>query len=86
LSGYDQRADYSLNPEDWEHISSVWLALLTLDVVFIFFTGTLLAYHTFLVLSGQTTWEHSRKHNISYLKVYPVGVMPFYEGLWGNLK
>ena len=72
--------------DDWNHISSVWLAFLTLICIFILFTGMLMMYHTFLLVSGQTTWEHARKHSITYLKIYPTGIMPFYEGMLGNVK
>ncbi|TNV77412.1 hypothetical protein FGO68_gene7041 [Halteria grandinella] len=86
LSGYDAKTTVSTNIDDQNHVGSVWLSFLTMIVVFIFFTGMLLVYHTYLLLSGQTTWEHSRRDVITYLRIYPTGVMPFYEGIIGNLK
>jgi hypothetical protein len=50
------------------------------------FTGLLSLYHGYLIASGQTTWEHARRGSISYLKIYPTGVMPFYKGIWENIK
>jgi palmitoyltransferase len=68
------------------HVQSVWIGFIFLVGLFIFFTGGLLLYHTYLILSGQTTWEHSRRDVISYLKIYKTGVLPFYEGILGNIK
>jgi len=54
--------------------------------LFFLFTSILGGYHTYLILSGQTTWEHSSRSNITYMRPYPYGVLPFYLSLEDNLK
>ncbi|EPR63607.1 DHHC zinc finger domain-containing protein [Toxoplasma gondii GT1] len=41
----------------------------------------LLAYHTYLMLSNQTTWEHLHRRRIGYLKHLPKNVFPFSQGM-----
>jgi len=50
------------------------------------FTGVLCGFHTFLILTNQSTWEYLKKDRISYLKIYPGSFYPFSEGVWGNIK
>mmetsp|Transcript_29974 Transcript_29974/g.26544 ORF Transcript_29974/g.26544 Transcript_29974/m.26544 type:complete len:101 (+) Transcript_29974:770-1072(+) len=62
----------------------VFLAILAAG--FIFFSGILLFYHAFLIMTNQTTWEHSRRSSISYLKIYSRTIFPFDYGVWNNIK
>lgn len=62
------------------------MIFIVLNFLFMIFTGVLLAYHTYLILSGQTTWEHSSRFMITYLKPYSHGQMPFFKGIGGNVK
>lgn len=50
------------------------------------FTGILMLYHTFLISTNQTTWEHIKHHNISYMKIYKYGTLPFSYGIFKNFK
>jgi len=50
------------------------------------FTGLLLIFHTYLIVTNQTTWEYTRKDTLSYLRVYPKNFHPFNEGVWKNFK
>jgi hypothetical protein len=50
------------------------------------FTGILLGFHTFLILTNQSTWEYSKKDQLSYLKNYPRSFYPFSAGFIGNVK
>ena len=59
---------------------------LVLHIIFLPFCFCLLAYHTFLLASGLTTWEHARKRQITYMRVYPTGILPFYTSVVENLK
>jgi palmitoyltransferase len=52
---------------------------------FILFTGYLLIYHTMLIVSGITTWEHMKKDRITYLKYLPPGYNPFSHGPIQNI-
>ena len=54
--------------------------------LFFIFTAILGTYHTYLLLSGQTTWEHASRSNITYMRIYPVGVLPFYTSILDNLR
>lgn len=54
--------------------------------VFLIFAGFLLVFHTYLVASGQTTWEVSRERSISYLRNLPRGSHPFDEGVQVNIR
>lgn len=59
---------------------------IVMNFLFMIFTGVLLGYHSYLLLSGQTTWEHSSRMLITYLRPYKLGQMPFFKGIFGNLK
>eukprot|EP00347_Sterkiella_histriomuscorum_P007772 403347617 len=87
MSGYARREENQNGDKDQaNHIGSVWVVFQTLSFIFILFAGCLLFYHTYLIMSGQTTWEHSRRGVITYLKIYPTGILPFYQGIVGNIK
>ena len=68
----------------YNHVEAVWMFFMILLFLFIIFTGSLAGYHTYLMFSGQTTWEHMGRARISYLKCYKQGQMPFYESIKGN--
>ena len=68
------------------HILAVFLFFEVVLALFFIFTVILGGYHLFLITSGQTTWEHSSRSNISYLRPYSTGVLPFYETIAGNVK
>ena len=63
----------------------VMAGMFLLDLGFIVFTGYLLLYHTFLVLTAQTTWEQMKRGGISYLRHLPVGYNPFSKGVVKNI-
>lgn len=50
------------------------------------FTAVLCGFHTFLILTNQSTWEYMKKDRISYLKIYPGSFYPFSRGPWENIK
>jgi palmitoyltransferase len=77
---------YAGDDEMKNHVEAVWLGLMTLLFLFAIFTGILTGYHTYLILSGQTTWEHSSRTAITYLEPYKPGQMPFFLGICGNIK
>jgi palmitoyltransferase len=62
------------------------MAFMVLLFLFILFTGILGGYHLYLLISGQTTWEHSSRLNVTYLRPYKTGILPFYEGMQENLR
>ena len=68
------------------HVQTIYMVFIILLFLFLIFTTILGVYHAYLILSGQTTWEHASRSNITYMKIYPTGVMPFYFGLSENVK
>ena len=44
-----------------------------------------MSYHTYLLLTNQTTWERNKESAIDYLKVYPKGYQVFDKGMVQNL-
>lgn len=49
-------------------------------------TGGLSIYHTYLICTAQTSWEHTRRDCITYLKPYPRSILPFYISVYQNVK
>lgn len=73
------------------NISRAWwmdaimiLLLVTLSITLIFLL-LLLLFHTYLVLTNQTTYELVRRRRIPYLRGIPERVYPFSEGICRNL-
>jgi len=54
--------------------------------VLLMFSGFLFVFHTYLVATGQTTWEVSREQSVRYLRDLPRGAQPFDEGCERNLN
>ena len=52
---------------------------------FLLFVGGLWAYHVYLALTNQTTYEASFRDRVPYLKDVPEATWPFSHGLAGNL-
>ena len=42
--------------------------------------ASLLVYHSYLILTNQTTWEQTSHQKINYLNVYPDKFLPFDKG------
>ncbi|CAL5366103.1 unnamed protein product [Camellia sinensis] len=73
------------------NISKTWwidvimiLLLITLSIWFIFLV-LLLLFHSYLVLTNQTTYELVRRRRIPYLRGIPERVYPFSKGACRNL-
>ena len=50
------------------------------------FVGFLFVFHSYLLISGQTTWEVSAETRVPYLRNLPRGCKPFDEGCEKNVK
>jgi palmitoyltransferase len=85
MSGY-ARADDIQEAKQRFHVKAIFAFLIFIAGGFIFFTAILLVYHTFLIMTNQTTWEHSRRRQISYMRIYPRVVFPFDYGIINNVK
>lgn len=63
-------------------IMIVMLIFLSITIIFLLL---LLLFHSYLVLTNQTTYELVRRRRIPYLRGIPERVYPFSKGLCGNL-
>ena len=68
------------------HVLSVWMLWIIIVMIFILLTGGLTMYHSYLIVTAQSTWEHSRRDNITYLKPYNRSLLPFYVSMVENTK
>jgi len=75
----------TVNPFVWL-AKNWWVVLLHLGLlVHIVVIGGLWIYHTYLIITAQTTWEHLCRSDIDYLKPFPRTVLPFSRGLRANV-
>ncbi|CAA7410775.1 unnamed protein product [Spirodela intermedia] len=65
-----------------EGFAIIFLAVLIICLIFLLL---LLVFHSYLVMTNQTTYELVRRRRIPYLERVPESVHPFSKGLWGNL-
>lgn len=81
------RSAISISGGTLEWLRSNILVFFCLSVVFIaaIIVGLLLLYHSYLMLSGQTTWEQVSRNRIAYLKDLQELSNPFDEGCCCNV-
>ncbi|XP_022926989.1 protein S-acyltransferase 10-like [Cucurbita moschata] len=68
----------------WWNAAIVIMLLITLSIALIFLL-LLLLFHSYLVLTNQTTYELVRRRRIFYLRGIPERVFPFSKGVCHNL-
>ncbi|XP_052190199.1 protein S-acyltransferase 10-like [Diospyros lotus] len=66
-------------------IDVIMIFLLATLAIFLVFLLLLLLFHSYLVLSNQTTYELVRRQRIPYLRMIPERVYPFSKGAFRNL-
>ncbi|KAF0699278.1 Aste57867_10152 [Aphanomyces stellatus] len=71
--------------------AEAWFAANTAFVLIWFLSGLsflvafgLLCYHAFLISTNQSSWEHAKRANITYLKDLPDDKLPFSQGTLVN--
>ena len=71
----------------WEWLRANVLAFVCLVLTFLslMVVGLLFLYHTYLMLTGQTTWEQASRSSITYFKDLQELYNPFNEGCCCNL-
>ncbi|CAD8112209.1 unnamed protein product [Paramecium sonneborni] len=79
---YDEEYGY----DQYKYQYFIILIMAATSFAFGLFTGTLLIYHTILILTGKTTWEQTKRDKISYLIFYPKYYHPYNYGLIENIK
>ena len=76
-------------PPDRDFLSTtsfaVYIVLLILMFFSIFFVFGLFLYHTFLILTGTTTYENMRMGKLWYTEGVPFNVYVFNLGVWNNV-
>ncbi|RDX62806.1 Protein S-acyltransferase 10, partial [Mucuna pruriens] len=68
----------------WWHDAILILLLITLSICLVFLL-LLLLFHSYLILTNQTTFELVRRRRIPYLRAIPERVHPFSKGVCRNL-
>jgi len=87
LSASTFRATSGLNwASDWVYYNLPSFLAMLVCIGFTILLGALLFFHSYLVVTGQTTWEASSIGNVTYLKGLPVGIYPFSEGWIHNVR
>lgn len=74
------RSGISLQGSEWFHSNFVLFVCLAVTFISTIITGLLFLYHSYLMFTGQTTWEQASRHRIHYLKDLPDLKNPFNEG------
>lgn len=70
----------------WFMLNTPSLFCLLSSLGFLLMLGALLGFHSYLIYTGQTTWEVTRPRQISYMKGVPKDVYPFSQGGCANIK
>jgi len=77
------------NTKTWARDWFVWnapsIAALGVTCCFALMIGAFLFFQTYLICTGQTSWEVYRRSSLSYLKGVPDRVFPFSEGWIRNI-
>lgn len=74
------RSGISLRQRDWFQNNFLLFLSLLITFLAVIVVGLLLLYHTYLMLTGQTTWEQASRSSIHYLKDLSDLSNPFNEG------
>ena len=77
--------DYPHDEKMRNHVNVIWIFLAFISFIFVMLTGGLAFYHGFLISTAQTTWEHSRREAITYLRPYGRSILPFYVTVRQNI-
>ena len=69
---------------EWVTVNSLVFVSLVVTFVSVIIVGLLFLYHTYLMITGQTTWEQVSRNRILYLKDLQEMSNPFNEGCCCN--
>eukprot|EP00927_Polykrikos_kofoidii_P007503 TRINITY_DN13081_c0_g2_i1.p1 TRINITY_DN13081_c0_g2~~TRINITY_DN13081_c0_g2_i1.p1 ORF type:complete len:345 (-),score=26.48 TRINITY_DN13081_c0_g2_i1:59-1045(-) len=73
-----------VNPFLWVSRSWPSVVMMCIVILYLVFAAGLLVYHTYLIATAQTTWEHLSRRNIDYMRPFPRTVFPFSAGVRRN--
>jgi palmitoyltransferase len=68
----------------WYNLPFLYLSFILFGIFLL--PSLMLFYHTFLMLTNSTTWEQTRRRQITYLKDLPRDLNPFDLGWVNNVK
>jgi len=71
---------------DWFYTNGLALVVSVVLFVMFFLPFGLWVFHSYLMLTNQTTWEVSKRRKISYLQELPEEVFPFDNGCMANVR
>lgn len=71
---------------DWFYTNGLILVVTFVLFVMFWLPFGLWGFHTYLILTNQTTWEVTKRRKISYLQEVPEEEFPFDIGFFGNFK
>lgn len=74
------RSGISLKGSEWFQTNLLLFISLLVTFISTIIVGLLFLYHSYLMLTGQTTWEQASRYRIHYLKDLPDLSNPFNEG------
>jgi len=83
---YRSSLQWHLQLEDWIKTNVVDLLCFIIITLATLAVTMLLCYHTYLMLTGQTTWEQASRQRILYLKNLEMFTNPFDEGCYDNVS
>ena len=85
-ANFDRKNDFPNDHKMQSHVQSIWALFGFIAFMFLLMTAGLGFYHAYLITTAQTTWEHTRRHTITYLRPYSNKIMPFYVSVRVNLQ
>ena len=71
--------------QDWFVVNLPNLAALVISIGFTLMLGGVWFFQSYLIATGQTSWEVLRARSVFYLREVPERVYPFSRGCWGNI-
>eukprot|EP00899_Mesostigma_viride_P020110 jgi/Mesvir1/280/Mv13614-RA.2 len=71
---------------EWLAINSFYLTLMLIGGMMLLFITGLFLFHTFLLLTNQTTWEVASTQGVTYMSGVPDNVRPFSLGVFRNIR
>lgn len=71
---------------DWFYTNGLILVVTFVLFIMFFLPFGLWLFHTYLILTNQTTWEVSKRNKITYLQEVPDDEFPFDVGFFANIR
>ena len=86
LHNFRSSLQWHMSFEHWIKSNAFNLLCFVIIILATMAATMLLCYHTYLMLTGQTTWEQASRQRILYLKDLEMLINPFDEGYCNNIS